>query len=79
MRLEKIQAYIRQQGWKYTYHEEDGLGSIDFEARGLKYHIWEYPDDIPGAESNVRTAGRQEDYTGDYEAQLLEIMQSWKH
>ncbi len=79
MRLEALQRYIRSQGWKMTYTEEEGLGSIDFEARGLKYHIWEFWEDQPGAESNVRTAGRQEDFLGNYEEQILEILKTWKH
>ena len=42
MRLEKIQAYLKEKQWNYEYTEEDGLGSIDFEHRGLSYHIWEF-------------------------------------
>lgn len=42
MRLEKIQGYLKEKQWKYEYSEEDGLGSIDFEHRGLSYHIWEF-------------------------------------
>ena len=37
MRLEKIQAYLKEKQWNYEYTEEDGLGSIDFEHRGLSY------------------------------------------
>ena len=44
MRLEKIQAYLKEKQWNYEYTEEDGLGSIDFEHRGLSYHIWEFED-----------------------------------
>ncbi len=79
MRLEKLQNYIKQKGWKYTYTELDGLGSIDFEARGLSYHIWEFCEGEYGAESNVRTTGRQEDFYGDYEEEILSILHSWKH
>ena len=46
---------------------------MEFLHRGLSYHIWEYPDD-EGADSNVRTAGRMESYTGDYEEQILQIL-----
>ncbi len=77
MRLERIQAYIRQKGWKYSYAEEEGLGNLVFEARGLRYHVWEFFDGEYGAESNVRTTGRQEDYLGDYESDILEIIQQW--
>ncbi len=77
MRLQSILSYIRQRGWKHSYYENDGLGSINFEARGLSYHIWEFDEGQPGAESNVRTTGRSEDFYGDYEAQILEILQGW--
>ncbi len=78
MRLKKIREYIQQKGWKFTYTEEDGLGGINFEARGLRYHVWEFLDIEYGAESNVRTAGRQEDYVGDYENAILAIMKQWQ-
>lgn len=77
MRLEKIQEFISRKGWKYSYTEEDGLGSLDFEYRGLAYHIWEFEDEECGVETNVRNAGRQEDITGDYEQIILEMMRDW--
>ncbi len=77
MRLEKLQEFLRQKGWRYTYAQEDGLGSITFEARGLRYHVWEFFDGEYGAESNVRTTSRQEDYFGDYEEQVLAILATW--
>ncbi len=77
MRLQNLRRYLEQKRWKYSYYEEEGLGSIDFEARGLSYHVWEFDDPEPGAESNVRSAGRQEDFLGDYEQQILDIIQSW--
>ena len=77
MRLEKIQAHLRKQAMPFTYTEEDDCGSIDFIHRGLSYHIWEYPAPERGAESNIRTAGRGEDFEGDYEQQILEILQTW--
>ena len=55
MRLEKLQAYLRDKGQEYRYTEEDGCGSIDWEHRGLMYHVWEFPESC--AESNVRIAG----------------------
>ncbi len=78
MRLMRIQDYIRQKGWKYSYTEEEGLGSITFEARGMRYHVWEFLDGDYGAESNVRTTSRQEDYLGDYEEKILAIMETWE-
>ena len=77
MRLESIQARLKQMGIACRYTEEDDCGSIDFIHRGLSYHIWEYPSPDRGAESNIRTAGRGEDFEGDYEQQLLAILQSW--
>ena len=76
MRLTKIQAHMKEMGMKYQYYEEDGCGSIEFIHRGLAYHIWEYPDD-EGADSNVRSAGRMEAYTGNYEEQILDVLKTW--
>ncbi|HIX77533.1 MAG TPA: kinase [Candidatus Fusicatenibacter merdavium] len=78
MRLEKTQRYLKDKGYSYTYTEEDGMGSIDFDHRGLKYHIWEFQDgDISGVETNLRTSGRSEDLTGDYEKEMIEILETW--
>ncbi len=75
MRLERLQDYLRGKGWKYSYVEEDGCGSVDWEHRGLTYHVWEFPEN--GAESNVKNVGKMEDYTGDYETEILKIIESW--
>ncbi len=77
MRLEQIQAFLRQKGWNYHYSEIDGLGSINFEARGFRYHVWEFLDGDYGAESNVRTVGRMEDFLGDYQGKILAVMEQW--
>lgn len=78
MRLKKIQEYLEHRGWEFQYTEEDGLGSVDFEHRGLNYHIWEFEDgEIRGAETNLRTSGRTEDVTGDYETEMIRIMETW--
>ena len=53
MRLEKLQSYIEEKGWKQEYTEEGGCGSLDFEHRGLSYHVWEFQEDGYGEESNV--------------------------
>lgn len=76
MRLEKIQAYMQEKKMKYEYYEDMGCGSIEFIHRGLAYHIWEYPDE-EGADSNVKTVGRMDAYTGDYEQQILNVLKSW--
>lgn len=76
MRLSKIQEHLKTTGVSYQYFEEGGCGTIEFLHRGLAYHIWEYPEG-EGADSNVRSAGRMESYTGDYEQQILEILRSW--
>lgn len=78
MRLKKIQAFLSEHGQPFDYWESDGCGSIEFIHRGLSYHIWEYPPPERGAQSNVRNAGRQEDYDGDYEAQILKMLESWE-
>lgn len=75
MRLEKIQEYLKEKNWQYQYVEEDGLASVDLEYRGVAYHIWEYED---GAESNVRSGGRQEEFGADYEEEILKIIKEWK-
>ena len=63
---------------QYKYSEEDDCGSIDFEHKGLRYNIWEYPPPERGAESNVRSTGRQEDFTGDYEEEIVSILRGWR-
>lgn len=77
MRLEKIQEFLKNRGMAYEYWEENDCGSITFLHRGLSYHVWEYPEPERGAESNVRTTGRGEDFDGDYEEQILEILRTW--
>ena len=77
MKLTRIRDYLIQKGIAHTYTEEDGCGSIDFIRSGLSYHIWEFPAEERGAESNIRTAGRMEVYGEDYEESLLAILKSW--
>ena len=78
MRLEKIQAYLKEKQWNYEYTEEDGLGSIDFEHRGLSYHIWEFEENGErGAETNLYHGGRQQEVLGDYEEELIREMKRW--
>lgn len=77
MRLQKIQSFLTARSMPYKYWEDNDCGTIEFIHRGLSYHIWEYPAPERGAESNVRSAGRQEDFEGDYEAEILAIMQTW--
>ena len=71
MRLEKIQNVLKEKNWGYQYTEEDGCGSIDFEYRGVSYHIWEFFDGIWGAETNVKNGGSSEDIVGEYEEAIL--------
>jgi len=75
MRLEKINAFMQEHGFKFRYMENDDCGAIDFEHRGLKYHIWEYPAPERGAASNVLSCGRMEDYEEGYEDAILEILE----
>ena len=80
MRLEKVQAKLKEKNISYTYVEEEGCGSIDFMHRGLSYHIWEFADESEpcGVETNIRHAGRTEELEGDYEKILLEALDEWK-
>lgn len=77
MRLSKIQQFLRQRQMPFEYWQEDDCGSIQFVHRGLSYYIWEYPAPERGAQSNVRTAGRAEDFEGDYEEKILGILSTW--
>ena len=77
MRLARIQDYMNQHNMPFQYVEDNDCGSIDFVHRGLTYHIWEYPAPERGAESNVRVCGRSEDYDGDYEGDIIAILETW--
>ena len=77
MRLMLLQDFLRSHNMPYTYTEEDGCGSIVFIHRGLNYHIWEFPESDPGAQSNVRTAGRSEEFGENYQQEILQILQQW--
>lgn len=76
--LKRVQAYLRSIGHPYSYWEENDCGAIEFDHRGLHYHIWEYPEPECGAEANLESAGRSVEYTGDYETKLISILESWK-
>ena len=77
MRFIQIQNHLNTRNIPFQYFEEEDCGSITFLHRGLSYHIWEYPAPERGAQSNVRSAGRSEDFDGDYEEQILRILKSW--
>ena len=77
MRLMKIREYLNHKGISHRYFEEDGCGSIDFLYKGLSYHIWEFPEEEQGAESNVRSAGKMDVYGENYEQEILDILQTW--
>lgn len=77
MRLERIQTQLKNMGITYRYIEEDDCGSINFIHRGLSYYIWEFPEPQRGAESNIRTAGRGEDFEDNYEDSILQILKTW--
>lgn len=78
MRLKKIQQLLREKNVPFQYWEETDSGSIEFDYRGLHYHVWEFPAPERGAESNVRTAGRSEEFDGDYENAILTILRTWE-
>lgn len=77
MRLEKVQDMLRQKGVNYQYWEENDCGSINFIRSGLSYHIWEFPEPERGADSNVRTAGRSEEFDENYEEEIVKILAKW--
>lgn len=77
MRLSKIRAWLDHMGIRHSYTEEDGCGSIDFLYKGLSYHIWEFPEEEQGAESNVRSAGKMDVYGSGYEEEILDILKTW--
>lgn len=79
MRLEKIQKYLTDRGIQYKYYEQEQLGSIDFEHRGVGYHIWEFEENGGyGAESNVKNGGKLEDYLDNYEKKIIDEMKKWE-
>ena len=53
MRLAGIQQFLKERHLPFQYWEEDDCGSIEFDHRGLHYHIWEFPEPERGAQSNV--------------------------
>ena len=77
MRLEAIQDFLRGHNVAFQYWQEDDCGSITFLHHGLSYHIWEYPAPERGAQSNVRCCGKSEDFDGNYQQDILDIMRSW--
>lgn len=77
MRLEKIQALLKEKGFPFTYSEEGDCGSIDFEYRGVAYHVWEFFDEKWGVETNVKNMGRHEDLFGNYEQEIVDIVEKW--
>ena len=78
MRLQQVQEALKEKKIVYEYTEEDGLGSLDFDFRGLRFHVWEYEDcGSFGAETIVFVAGRRNDIEGDYEKIISEEILSW--
>ena len=78
MRLEKVQEVLNGHQIKFDYAEEDGCASIDFLLRGLEYHIWEFPPEDgkgAGVETNLMHAGHMEELEGDYEPELLKMLE----
>ena len=48
MKLQMVQNALKQKNIKYEYTEEDDCGSLDFMFRGLRFHVWEYHDEVWG-------------------------------
>ena len=77
MRLEKVQDALKKKKITFEYNEEDGCGSLDSLYRGLKYHVWEYCDEVWGVDTNIFETGRSRDVEGDYEEILVKEILSW--
>ena len=78
MRLEQVRKALEQKKITFEYTEEEGLGSLDFLFRGLKFHVWEFCDgEVWGAETNIFNVGKSEDIEGDYEAVIGKEILSW--
>ena len=77
MRLQKVRSALDQKKIAYTYTEEDGAGSLDFLFRGLSFHVWEYCDEVWGAETNIFNAGKSQDLEDDYEEIIAKEILSW--
>lgn len=78
MRLTRVQNALKEKNITFQYTEEDGCGSLDFEFRGLRYHVWEYQEDGTwGVETNVFEAGRSRDIEGNYEEILETEILTW--
>jgi len=67
MRLAGIQQFLKERHLPFQYWEEDDCASIEFDHRGLHYH-----------KSNVRIAGRSEEFGDNYEEAILEILKTWE-
>lgn len=77
MRLPQIQQFLKMKNIPFRYWEEADCGSITFLHHGLSYHIWEYPAPERGAQSNVRSVGKSEDFDENYEEAILDILKTW--
>ena len=77
MRLLQVQEALKEKNITYQYTEEDGCGSLDFLFRGLSFHVWEYFDQIWGAETNVVSVGHSQDLEGDFEEVIANVLLSW--
>ena len=75
MRLQKVRSALDQKKIAYTYTEEDG--GLDFLFRGLSFHVWEYCDEVWGAETNIFNAGKSQDIEDDYEEIIAKEILSW--
>ena len=51
MRLQKLQSFLKEKGWKYEYSEENNCASIDFEHPITKEHM-HFECDLPEYFSN---------------------------
>ena len=78
MRLIKVQNTLKKMNLQFEYTEIEECGSLDFEYRGLRYHIWEFRDGEWGVETNIRQGGKDEELLGEYEDEIVKILGEWK-
>ena len=53
MRLAGIQQFLKERRLPFQYWEDDDCGSIEFDHRGLRYHIWENAYRLNAASHNI--------------------------
>ena len=77
MKLQMVQNALKQKNIKYEYTEEDDCGSLDFMFRGLRFHVWEYHDEVWEQRQISMKQAEARDIEGDYEKEIAAEILSW--